>query len=156
LSDRQLPWDCDWIVKKAICAIRLPAQEDVEQLARLGVTLMVTVAVEPYADPVRQWCVDAGMRHLRYDVADMEPPELDQIRDFVAETQYELERQGRVAVHCLGGIGRTGTMIAGYLVAQGKSHKAAIDHVRRRRPGSIQTVGQEIAIARFATEMRET
>lgn len=109
MSDRQLPWDCDWIVKKTICAIRLPAQEDVEQLARLGITLMVTVAVEKYADPVRQWCVDAGMRHLRYDVEDMEPPEVDQIRDFVGETQYELERQGKVAVHCLGGIGRTGT-----------------------------------------------
>ncbi|HCA46062.1 MAG TPA: protein-tyrosine-phosphatase, partial [Armatimonadetes bacterium] len=53
------------------------------------------------------------------------------------------------SVHCMAGLGRTGTMIACYLVSQGMPAEEAIAEVRRARPGSIQTEQQEQAVRRW-------
>ena len=49
-----------------------------------------------------------------------------------------------VAVHCLWGIGRTGTMLACYLVkGMNLTAEQAIQDVRVQRPYSIETYEQE-------------
>lgn len=55
-----------------------------------------------------------------------------------------------VAVHCRAGYGRTGTMLACYLVAvEGYSAVDAIAETRRRRSWSIETEQQEQAVFDF-------
>jgi len=149
----ELPYDADWIVDGRICAMALPTEADIALLSAGGFTLVVTAASEEYADPVHDWCLGHGLRHRRYYIGDMTTPEAKDVRDYVAETMYELEHDGRVAVHCLGGVGRTGTLIACHLVAAGGTADDAIAEVRRRRPGSVQTRGQELCVARYAAEL---
>lgn len=49
-----------------------------------------------------------------------------------------------VAVHCFHGRGRTGTILACYLVkTRGMAAKDAISYVRRERPWSVETRDQE-------------
>ena len=154
MTDRsRLPYDADWIVDGRICAMALPSEADIGLLRSCGFTAVVSIASEEYADPVGEWCQAGGLRYARYRVADMTVPEAADVRDFVAEVAHELEHGGRVAVHCLGGVGRTGTMIACYLVSAGSTADEAIDEVRRRRPGSVQTRSQELAVARYAAEL---
>jgi protein-tyrosine phosphatase len=54
-----------------------------------------------------------------------------------------LKNEGRVFVHCRAGYGRSGTIAAALLIAGGMPAAAAIDLVRRNRPGAIETPGQE-------------
>jgi len=54
-----------------------------------------------------------------------------------------LTYNGKVLLHCRGGIGRTGTIAAKLLVEFGFKPSDAINLVRRTRPGSIETVAQE-------------
>ncbi|MCK8515000.1 dual specificity protein phosphatase family protein [Methylonatrum kenyense] len=49
-----------------------------------------------------------------------------------------LERGGRILVHCLGGLGRTGTVAARILVETGVMPNDAIHRVRSARPGAIE------------------
>ena len=60
-----------------------------------------------------------------------------------------------VMVHCLAGIGRTGTILACYLVKYQKmSAGDAIQKVREERPGSIQSYPQEEMIFQFAKSLQ--
>ena len=48
----------------------------------------------------------------------------------------------RIAVHCLGGLGRTGTFAAQLLIEHGLDARLAMAAVRALRPGSIETRAQ--------------
>lgn len=50
---------------------------------------------------------------------------------------------GRIMIHCLAGLGRTGTIAARILIELGSAPRAAIAHVREARPGAIQNPEQE-------------
>jgi len=58
-------------------------------------------------------------------------------------------------VHCTLGMGRTGTMLACYLVKTTHCDaQQAIDTVRKRRPGSIETERQEQLVQEFSESLQ--
>jgi protein-tyrosine phosphatase len=63
----------------------------------------------------------------------------------------EGRREANVAVACMGGVGRTGTVAACALVQAGRSAPEAIGIVRQvRHPSAVETVDQERFVAAFA------
>ena len=69
-------------------------------------------------------------------------PGFDQFFDFLRFVRQQRESDCVVAVHCAAGLGRTGTMLAGYLIAGGSSVESAIRHIRTVRRGAIETTEQ--------------
>ena len=60
-------------------------------------------------------------------------------------------RDGNVAVACMGGVGRTGTVAACALVEAGRSPDEAIATVRTiRHPSAVETADQERFVRAFA------
>ena len=88
-------------------------------------------------------------------VPDFTPPSRDQLERMVLFTQEQIEKWERpVVVTCYAGLGRTGTVLASYLVYAGYSPDDAVNLVRELRPGSIQTPEQADAVHRFAELLR--
>jgi ADP-ribosylglycohydrolase/protein-tyrosine phosphatase len=86
------------------------------------------------------------MLHLRLPIRDVSVPGLDWEAAWDRESpkiRSVLRRGGRVCVHCMGGLGRTGLAAALLLVEFGMEPDEAIRLVRKARPGAIETRGQE-------------
>ena len=85
-------------------------------------------------------------------VPDFTPPGPEQIGRMLAFIDAQTGAGRPVAVTCYAGIGRTGTVLACYLVSRGAEPGDAVAEVRRLRPGSIQTPEQEAAVYQYARE----
>ncbi len=67
----------------------------------------------------------------------------------VSIIQASLKSNQPVVVHCVQGLGRTGTIIAGYLTTCGFTAQGAIEYIRKLRPGSVETEEQEAVIYEY-------
>lgn len=72
-----------------------------------------------------------------------------------AELMAILRAGGGVVVHCRGGLGRTGLVVARLLVELGLEPEEAISQVRAVRPGAVETWEQEEYIRKLDRRPRE-
>jgi atypical dual specificity phosphatase len=142
------PQGFSWIEKPLLAAMALPeSEENLEWLRRHGIDILISLTEDPLR---RDWVNNAGILMVHEPVDDMYAPTQEQLDRCVSAIVRAHERNMGVVVHCGAGLGRTGVVIAGYLVHRGKSALEAIAEIRRLRPGSIETDEQEEAVAEFA------
>ena len=93
---------------------------------------------------------EAGLVVRRLPIADGNVPTLAEMQDLIAWLIEQMHVGARVLVHCVGGLGRTGTVAACYLVTRGLHPLAAIAEVRRiRDPRAVEYRVQEEFVERF-------
>lgn len=93
--------------------------------------------------------------YLHLPIAEFGVPTLEQIEEFVRFARGKIEGGGKVLVHCWAGYGRTGTLVACYLVAKGMSARQAIRDIRKKTQGYIETPEQETAVYEYEAYIRD-
>ncbi|MFA6901946.1 MAG: ATP-binding cassette domain-containing protein [Gallionellaceae bacterium] len=151
-SDALGPRGFMWL-KKGILAgtpqpgVVLDVDYDMKALKRVGVTKLITLTE---TDLDQDLLSSYEISNIWEPMPDMFPPSLAQgIR--LCESIHRLIMQGEVvAVHCRAGHGRTGTLLALYLIWEGQSAMQALENVRRIEPRWIQSKVQEDFLIEFA------
>jgi atypical dual specificity phosphatase len=93
----------------------------------------------------------AEIESLHLPVDDMTAPHPGQILEGLRFIDDQRVHGRATAVHCLQGQGRTGTVLAAYLVRDGMPPEEAIERIRELCPGALGVVEQEDAVHAFAT-----
>jgi atypical dual specificity phosphatase len=142
------PLGFSWIEEPRLAGLACPeTEDDLQWLRQHGIELLLSLTEDP---PRHDWVENAGMLLFHVPVEDMEPPSQEQLDRCVSAIEKANANNMGVAVHCGAGLGRTGAVLAAYLVHQGKSAREAITRIRKLRPGSIETEEQAEAIREFA------
>lgn len=140
------PTNFSWLIDSKIAGSGMPTTlEEINWIKAQGVKSIVTMT--EYGLP--QTWID-GIQYLHVPTEDLTAPDIDKIDSTVDYIAERIKSGEPVMVHCAAGIGRTGTILASYLIKYQKmSAKAAIEKVRAERPGSIQSTSQEIAVSSY-------
>jgi atypical dual specificity phosphatase len=142
----------DWIEADRVLGCAYPRRASaLAGLRRQGVSVLVNLHERAHV-PVR--LAQHGLAEVHLPVRDFTAPSPEQLGRGVEAIEQALADGHRVAVHCGGGIGRTGTLLACYLVRQGLGAAEATARVRAVRPGSVETRAQVAAVEAYAASVK--
>jgi atypical dual specificity phosphatase len=136
-----------WLFENKLAAMPYPESEDAFTLLyEKGIRAMLNLAERSYS---YQTPAKIGILTRHIPVPDFTAPTLQHVEEAVAMISSCLENHMPVAVHCMAGLGRTGTILACHLVATAMPANNAIMRIREWRPGSIETSEQEAVVYEY-------
>lgn len=134
-----------WIVDGRVGGMAYPWPGDAVWLKAQGVTAILSLTEE------RPDLSGLLVHHI--PVVDMTSPTVEQLHAAVAFIRDVVAKGGTVVAHCTAGMGRTGTILAAYLVGEGLPAGEALRRLRELRPGSVETREQEEILAAYAATL---
>lgn len=129
------PSNFSWLIPESVAGSGFPgSHRALRWLKGKGIGMILSLTDEsidiPYAEKI-------GIRVYRLPMVNMEaahPEALDHAVDLMVESGDR-----KVLVHCLAGMGRTGMVLAAYMIREkGMSADEALREVKRLRPGSLK------------------
>lgn len=122
-------------------------EDDLAWLRERGVGALLSLTETPLpAEALERH----GLAGLHLPIDDLRAPTPEQFRLALAFIDRHRSLGRRVVVHCLVGQGRTGTILAAYLIRGGLDPDAALHEVRAVCPGAVGSPEQEQALANYA------
>jgi len=128
---------------------RSDLSRDLSALRDAGVGRLVLLVDDDeltrWSDPaIVDRAADAGLEVLRWPMPDGGTPADQRMMDALLASITGARARGDVAVACMGGVGRTGMVVACALVDAGWTATDAVSRVREvRHPTAVETVTQE-------------
>ncbi len=147
------PTNFSWVIKNQLAGSGLPSSyKHLEWLVKSGIRTVVTIREIPLSNiwlkQINSQNYDVDMFFLK--TRDYGAPSLNELFKVVEYMDNQIIKNRPVLVHCAAGKGRTGTLLAAYLIKKnGLNPKEAIEKIRLLRPGSIQSESQKKAIELF-------
>ena len=140
------PDNFSWLIENKLAGSAIPTSiDEIKWIQEQGIKSIVTIREEPLDE---DWISEMNYLHVLSD--DMGVPSFDDLKTSVDYVHEKIQNNEPVMVHCLAGLGRTGTILACYLIKYEKmSAEDAIQHVREKRHGSIQSFVQEELIFQY-------
>lgn len=151
----QAPRGFRWILPGRLAGCPMPGamaplDHDLTLLKGAGVTLLVNLTATRLDAPALE---HFGIRELHFPMEDGRAAPVMLAKMLVVKLQRLLHGGDVIAVHCYAGLGRTGTVLAAWLIMNGLSAEAALERLRRIDRGFVQSREQEAMLHELETNL---
>jgi len=146
------PANFSWMIEQKLAGSARPESEaQLRWLRNKGIRAIVCLNKERPLDT--EEVRSLGFEYAFIPVQDFTAPTLEDIVRFVSFADEMIGQNKPVVVCCGAGIGRTGTMLAAYLVSQCCSAEEAVERVREKRGYGVEFYEQKEAVFEYARRM---
>lgn len=133
-----------WLKKGVLAGTPLPGvfhdfEYDMKMLQRVGVTKLVTLMTKPINKEALE---KFSVKSIWHAIKDMGAPSCELAVTICQDIDQAIKDNEVIAVHCRAGMGRTGTILAAYLIWDGSDALRALDTVRGIEPRWVQSEEQ--------------
>jgi protein tyrosine phosphatase len=139
------PYGFKWLKKNIIAgSAQIKDLSELAWLKKNGIRAIVTLRL----NPINKNFIEAlGFEYLFLPLVRV--PNLNQIKLFLNFVRLMIAQNKPVLVHCRNGLGRTGTMLAMYLIDIGYYPNEAIKEIERYNPKAIEHYEQYASIRNY-------
>jgi len=158
VADR--PTNFSWVIDGKLAGSGLPmTYSQFYWLIKHGIKTIITVREVPLPSNWFNESLDntgrSNINYLHLRVEDFGAPSIEEIVSTVDYIQHQIDNRMPVMVHCAAGKGRTGTILAAYVLKkENLTAYQAIKKIRDLRPGSIQSNIQEMTISMYENYLK--
>lgn len=143
-----------WLVEGEVAGHSAPASvDDLAYLKGKGIRALVRMEEEHKVRVTPEEVREQGLSDCYQPVADFTAPTPRQIDWMIRFIEDNVAGGKPVGVSCHAGIGRTGTILACYLVKKGRSAEEAMQEVAIKRRAAVETEDQKQAVRDYARRM---
>lgn len=152
------PTNFSWVIEKKLAGSGMPVNlPQLIWVAKNGIKSIITIRESPLPS---SWLagINEKLEYMHLKVDDFCAPSLESLETTVNYIDQHINEAKPVLVHCAAGKGRTGTVLAAYIMKQDPNLSAldAINNIRILRPGSVQSEEQISALQSFEKYLRKT
>lgn len=145
-----------WLVDGEVAGHSAPASvDDLIYLRGKGIRASVRMEEEHRVLVTPEQIREQGLTDCHRPVADFAAPTPRQIDRMIQFIKENVASGKPVGVSCHAGIGRTGTLLACYLVNRGRTAEEALQEVAIKRRAAVETEDQKQAVRDFARRTRK-
>lgn len=118
----------------------VPLSHDLALLRRMGVTMLINLTERNVSPRALQ---EYDLKSYGLRIEDRQAPPLMWAKLLLTKMETFMSNGEVLAVHCLAGLGRTGTILCAWLIREGLTADEALRRLRRIDPGFVQSKEQE-------------
>ena len=98
----------------------------------------------------KEYLSSIGIDFVSSPIGDFRIPTVDQAKELTDSILSDIKEGKNILIHCMGGLGRTGTIAGCTLVRYGAAPEIAVMTVRNVRPGTLETDQQVEFVKNFS------
>ena len=147
------PANFSWVDSNIAASAVPDGSKHLKWLKQQGIDAILCLVEKPIN---KEEATRFGIEYIHIPMKDHQPPSVEDLIRAVQQIQRVTAEGKKILIHCAAGMGRTGTVLAAYLImSRGMKVSEALSYIRKLRPGSVEN-RQEKTLYRLEETIRGT